>query len=84
VHVEGSLIVTDGDLALRAALDGVGIARLPISSVEIAIGEGRLMALLEDWRPRSVGFYLYYPSRRQTPAALKVFIEFLKANADAN
>jgi DNA-binding transcriptional LysR family regulator len=35
--------------------------------------------LLEDWAPRSVGFFLYYPSRRQTPAALQALIDFLKA-----
>jgi DNA-binding transcriptional LysR family regulator len=35
--------------------------------------------VLEDWKPRSVGFYLYYPSRRQMPAALQAFIATLKA-----
>jgi DNA-binding transcriptional LysR family regulator len=79
--VAGNLIVSDGDLALRAALDGVGIARLPINLVEAHLAEGRLVSLLEDWRPRSVGFFLYYPSRRQTPAALQALIDFLRARA---
>jgi DNA-binding transcriptional LysR family regulator len=83
IQVGGSLLVTDGDLALRAALDGVGIARLAINRVEVAIAEGRLVALLEDWRPRSVGFYLYYSSRRQVPEALKAFIAFLRAKPKA-
>jgi DNA-binding transcriptional LysR family regulator len=39
--------------------------------------------LLEDWRPRSVGFYLYYSSRRQVPEALKAFIAFLRAKPKA-
>jgi DNA-binding transcriptional LysR family regulator len=78
VQVTGSLIVSDGDLALRAAIDGIGVARLPINAVESAIGEGKLIALLEDWRPRSVGFYLYYSSRRQVPAALQALIGFLR------
>jgi DNA-binding transcriptional LysR family regulator len=81
VTVKGSLIVTDGDLAMRAALDGVGIARLPISSVEALIKQKRLVRLLEEWTPRSVGFFLYYPSRRQAPAALQVFVDFLRAQA---
>ena len=42
-----------------------------------------LLAVLEDWRPRSVGFYLYYPSRRQMPAALQALIAMLKAEASA-
>jgi DNA-binding transcriptional LysR family regulator len=81
VVVKGSLIVSDGDLALRAALDGVGIARLPITSVDAHIAQTRLVPLLEDWTPSSVGFFLYYPSRRQTPAALQAFLDFLKASA---
>lgn len=81
VAVTGSLIVSDGDLALRAALDGVGIARLPISSVERHVVDGALVPLLENWKPKSVDFYLYYSSRRQTPAALRALIDFLKQAA---
>lgn len=79
VVVTGSLIVTDGDLAVRAAIDGAGLARVPISSVARPIAEGRLVPLLQDWAPPSVGFYLYYSSRRQMPAPLQAFIEFVKA-----
>jgi DNA-binding transcriptional LysR family regulator len=84
VAVKGSLIVSDGDLAIRAALDGIGIARVPISSVDILIEKKRLVPLLKDWTPRSVGFFLYYPSRRQTPAALQAFVDFLRAHSRAN
>jgi DNA-binding transcriptional LysR family regulator len=84
VVVKGSLVVSDGDLALRTALDGIGIARLPLSGIETHIARKRLVPLLGDWMPRSVGFYLYYPSRRQIPAALKAFIGFMKAHARAD
>ena len=43
------------------------------------IAEGRLISLLEDWMPHRGGFVLYYPSRRQNPAALQAFIDFLRA-----
>ena len=79
VLVSGSLITNDGDLAVRAAVDGVGIARVPATLIESHLEHGRLEAPLEDWRPRSVGFFLYYPSRRQTPPALQALIEALKA-----
>jgi DNA-binding transcriptional LysR family regulator len=81
VAVSGSLIVNDGDLALRAALDGIGIARLPISSVETFIANGRLVPLLEEWKPGSVDFYLYYSSRRQKSAALSALVDFFKTHA---
>jgi DNA-binding transcriptional LysR family regulator len=79
VNVDGSLITGDGDLAIRAALDGVAIARVPAHTVEGAIADKKLVPLLEQWAPRSVGCYLYYPSRRQMPAALQAFIDTVKA-----
>ena len=54
VVVKGSLIVSDGDLSIRAALDGVGIARLPQIAIDTHIAKKRLVPLLEDWTPRSV------------------------------
>jgi DNA-binding transcriptional LysR family regulator len=81
VAVTGSLISSESDLAIRAALGGLGIARVPASYVESHIASKRLFPLLEDWAPRSVGFFLYYPSRRQMPAALQAFIDVLKARA---
>jgi DNA-binding transcriptional LysR family regulator len=80
VEVNGSLITSDGDLAVRAALDGVGLARLPASSVDGLVAGRKLIPLLEDWAPPSVGFYLCYPSRRQVPAPLQAFIDFVKAH----
>jgi DNA-binding transcriptional LysR family regulator len=81
VIVKGSLISSDGELAIRAALDGVGMARVPAIYVAPHIASKRLVPLLEDWAPRSVGFFLYYPSRRQMPAALQAFINVLKAQS---
>ena len=81
VSVTGTLITNDGDLSIRAALEGVGLARVPFASVESAIAAKKLVPLLQDWAPKSVGFYLYYPSRRQMPAALKALVELLKAQA---
>jgi DNA-binding transcriptional LysR family regulator len=81
VAVTGSLISSEADLAIRAALHGLGIARAPAIYVESHIVAKRLVPLLEDWTPRSVGFFLYYPSRRQMPAALQAFIDVLKDQA---
>jgi DNA-binding transcriptional LysR family regulator len=78
VEVTGSLISSESDLTIRAALDGIGIARVPAIYVESHIASKQLVPLLEDWTPRSVGFFLYYPSRRQMPAPLQAFINVLK------
>jgi DNA-binding transcriptional LysR family regulator len=42
------------------------------------IGQGRLIRVLEDWCPPFPGYFLYYPSRRQTPPALAALVEALR------
>ncbi len=83
VDVTGSLIAGDSGLVLRTALDGLAVGRIPYHVVQPHIAAKTLVPLLEDWRPRPVGFYLYYPSRRQMPAALQALIATLKAELSA-
>jgi DNA-binding transcriptional LysR family regulator len=78
VAVDGSLSVNDLSLALRAALDGVGIAQLPEALVSPLIAEGRLVQLLGDWSPRWTDFCLFYSSRRHVPVKLRTLIDFLR------
>jgi DNA-binding transcriptional LysR family regulator len=75
--VEGPLIVNEPDIAVRAALDGVGIAYLLDHQARPLIEAGRLVHLLAEWSPPFPGFYLYYPSRRQAPPVLRAFIDFV-------
>jgi DNA-binding transcriptional LysR family regulator len=76
--VEGPLIVSDPEVAQRAALDGVGLAYLFDCHAREHIAAGRLVRLLPQWTPAFPGFYLYYPSRRQMPAPLRAFVAFLR------
>jgi len=41
-----------------------------------------MLRVLEDWCPPFPGFFLYYPSRRQQPAALTVLIDTLRLKED--
>lgn len=43
------------------------------------IAEGRLVRVIEPWCSTLPDYYLYHPSRRQTPAALSAFIEALRS-----
>jgi DNA-binding transcriptional LysR family regulator len=79
IPVEGRLIVNDPDLTLQAAMDGIGISYIDRAMLEPHIAAGRLVSLLDDWMPKSIDLFLYYPSRRQVPAPLRAFIDFLKA-----
>jgi DNA-binding transcriptional LysR family regulator len=42
------------------------------------LASGALVRVLEQWCPPFPGFFLYYPSRRQHPAALTALIETLR------
>lgn len=42
------------------------------------ISEGRLIQVLKDWCPTFPGYFLYYPSRRNQPAALSALIDTLR------
>ncbi len=77
VEVDGPLTVDDQELAIPAALDGVGLAFAFESQVESLLQAGRLVRVLAEWCPYYPGFYLYYPSRRQMPALLRAFIEHI-------
>jgi DNA-binding transcriptional LysR family regulator len=79
--VGGSVIVNEPELLIRTALAGIGVVYIIEEYVAPMIADGRLVALLDDSvLPRMPGFSLFYPSRRQNPAALQALIEFLRTN----
>jgi DNA-binding transcriptional LysR family regulator len=80
VAVEGSVITNDPVMGVRLAADGAGLFYILNAYAQPLLDQGKLVTVLDDWLPPPDAFYLYYPSRRQNPAALQVLIEFLKAN----
>jgi len=71
--------VNDPYLAIRAAVDGLGIAYTLEALVEPFLQTGRLVRVLEKSSPCLEGLFLYYPGHRQVPAALRAFIDMLRA-----
>jgi DNA-binding transcriptional LysR family regulator len=79
VSVAGQVMVNEPDLAMRAAVDGLGLAYLVESLTEPFLRSGHLVRVLEDWSPSFEGLFLYYPSHRQVPAALRALIDMIRA-----
>jgi DNA-binding transcriptional LysR family regulator len=79
IDVEGPLTLNDQDLMVDAALDGAGLAYEFEAQAEELIAKKKLVRVLADWCPAYPGFFLYYPSRRQLPAALRAFVDFIRA-----
>jgi DNA-binding transcriptional LysR family regulator len=78
ISVDGRVMVNNPDLALRAAVDGLGIAYTIEAYAEPFLRSGQLVRVLEDWSPTIEGLFLYYPGRRQVPAALRALIDMIR------
>jgi DNA-binding transcriptional LysR family regulator len=78
VSVSGPLVVNDAEFMIRAALDGVGLAFALEDYVAGHIARGKLVRVLEDWCPPFDGYFLYYPSRRHQPPALRALVDSLR------
>ena len=81
VRVSGPLVFNNSDLIREAALAGQGLAYVYESDVTADIHSGRLVRMLDTWCPTFPGYYLYHPSRRQSPPALSALIAVLKHHA---
>jgi DNA-binding transcriptional LysR family regulator len=78
VSPQGPVSFDDPDLVIQAVLDGVGIGTAMEDTISGLIAEGRLIQVLRDWCPPFPGYFLYYPSRRNQPAALSALINTLR------
>ena len=79
VGLAGTLLVNELSIALRAALDGIGLMQVQDAYAASHIEGGQLVAVLDQWAPPpSDAFFLYYPSRRQTRPALRALVDFLR------
>ena len=81
VKVDGPLISTDGELGVRAALDGIGLTIYYDDEIASHVDAGRLVRVLTKWCPPYPGYQIYYPSRRLVPPALAALVEALRKPA---
>lgn len=81
VRVEGPLVLNTIDLILDAALDGHGLAYLPLDQVQHYLDESRLVRVLSKFTPDLPGYHLYYPNRRHASSAFTLFVETLRFRA---
>ncbi len=79
IPVQGPLILDDDGLIVNAARAGLGLAYVAESEVSALLATGQLETVLEGWCPPSEGLFLYYPSRRLLPPALREWISLLQA-----
>jgi DNA-binding transcriptional LysR family regulator len=78
VAVNGPLVVSNRNMAIAAAVQGVGIAFWAEELLRPLIKAGRLVPLLEEWCGSFPGWYVYYPKQRHTPPTVRAFVDFLR------
>lgn len=84
IEPRGPLIVQIGgaiDLAVDAAIAGVGIISLFEDWLRPHLDSGALEPVLEEWWQPFSGPFLYYSDRRLVPPPLRAFINYTKAIA---
>ena len=77
IRVNGRFSTDSSDAKRAAALAGLGLATLSIWVMRQDIQEGRLVAVLPDWRCAPVPVHAIYPSRRNLAPRLRVVLDFL-------
>jgi DNA-binding transcriptional LysR family regulator len=80
VPVRGGLVANDGLYCAAWAEQGLGLAYVMEPRVEAQLRAGTLRRVLEPYAASVPGFFLYYPSRAQSSAPLRLFVETLKAD----
>ena len=66
------------DLAIHAAINGLGIIHMFEDWLRPHLDSGALEPVLESWWQGFSGPFLYYSGRRHIPAPLRAFIDFIK------
>jgi DNA-binding transcriptional LysR family regulator len=75
IDVQGSITLDESSLVRIAAQNGVGLGYVMEADVREDIVAGRLVRVLEDWTPTLAPLALYYPGRKNPPAAFSAFIQ---------
>lgn len=78
LRIEPVLVVNDLEMACACAVAGVGVARLPTIVCRDAVREGRLRVLPLASSALVRPVYALFPSRRQLPARVRVFLDLLR------
>jgi DNA-binding transcriptional LysR family regulator len=76
-HVASRVLCNNSEMMISLCLAGQGIIRMPLFNLHEEVEAGKLIPLFEDLMPITIGVYLVYPSKKNMPAKVKCFIDFI-------
>ncbi len=77
VAVGGNISANEASLLVEAVRAGAGIAMLPIYQIGPLLESGELVQVLPEYELEVMGLHAVYASRRQLPALMRSFLDFL-------
>jgi DNA-binding transcriptional LysR family regulator len=78
VPVRGGVVANDGLFCVVLAEKGLGLSYAMEPLVRDQLRAGTLRLVLESYAASVPGFFLYYPSRAQRSAPLRLFVEAIR------
>ncbi|KAF1021019.1 MAG: HTH-type transcriptional regulator PgrR [Pseudomonas sp.] len=80
VRIEGPgpVRINASDIAIGAALEGIGLAYCMEKRVQKELQAGLLQIVMPNWSSMGEPFVMYYPNRFQTPPALRQLIDLIR------
>ena len=80
VSPSGPMRSNNGEMLRDAAIAGLGMVILPDFIVAAALADGRLVEVLQDFRPEGLTVYVVSPQHRQSSLPVRAFSDFLAAH----
>lgn len=84
VKVRGAVSSNDGDVVMNWALEGHGIVQRSEWDAAKYLASGRLKEVMPAYTLPDADLYVYYLSRRNLPAKIRAFVDFLAAEFAGN
>ncbi|NSL21715.1 LysR family transcriptional regulator [Agrobacterium tumefaciens] len=78
--VNGMINSNDGQILVKAALDGLGILAQPTYIIAEELSSGRLVRVLDDWDLPRLTMNIAFPTKAYLPARTRLFIDYLVRN----
>ncbi len=77
IKIEHRVGINESNAHLAACVAGLGVAQTFGYAAAEALGDGRLVEILQAWRPAPYPFQLVYPQARHVTHRLRVFMDWL-------
>jgi DNA-binding transcriptional LysR family regulator len=74
----------NAEVRLKAAMAGIGVARITSTFCADALAKGKLVSLLPAWNCTPLRIYALLPGRRLVPAKVRAFLDLLELEAQGS